>query len=361
MSCAVKMWLWRCMPLLLGAESVNYFVTDRKVLYEGDPVIPGTYDNVTALQCQAYCNLNANCSSFSFCGSSCYLKKACIMDHEPLVDNASWNGECVTYWKRCSALEGYEVTERLLSEQGVEIENVMTDNLGVCATACDENPGCNSFSFYAPSRGCHLKAKCVEATDALIPVDSPAAVYRTFYRCCTCSSTTTTSTMSPWQSLPRAVAFEGAGATPGTYEGYTVSDCQILCDANPYCNSFTFCSSSCYMKEQCILGGEELVPVDGWNGCVTHYNPCPVTSTSTSTGTISTITATRTSTTLNGTSSTTLTLTETTYFGTGVVPDGSTTDGIEPPDGDYVPVNLAFQRRPLTPALTMCILGLAVR
>jgi len=39
----------------------------------------------------------------------------------------------------------------------VEIENVMTDNLGVCATACDENPGCNSFSFYAPSRGCHLK------------------------------------------------------------------------------------------------------------------------------------------------------------------------------------------------------------
>ena len=23
-----------------------------KVLYEGDPVIPGTYDNVTALQCQ---------------------------------------------------------------------------------------------------------------------------------------------------------------------------------------------------------------------------------------------------------------------------------------------------------------------
>lgn len=38
------------------------------------------------------------------------------MDH-PQVDNASWNGECVTYWKRCSALEGYEVTERLLSEQ----------------------------------------------------------------------------------------------------------------------------------------------------------------------------------------------------------------------------------------------------
>ena len=36
---------------------------------------------------------------------------------DPQVDNASWNGECVTYWKRCSALEGYEVTERLLSEQ----------------------------------------------------------------------------------------------------------------------------------------------------------------------------------------------------------------------------------------------------
>ena len=43
---------------------------------------------------------------------------------------------------------------------------------------------------------------------------------------------------------------------------------------------------SCWMREmrersfyatprQCILGGEELVPVDGWNGCVTHYNPCP--------------------------------------------------------------------------------------
>ena len=31
MSCAVKMWLWRCMPLLLGAESVNYFVTDRSL------------------------------------------------------------------------------------------------------------------------------------------------------------------------------------------------------------------------------------------------------------------------------------------------------------------------------------------
>lgn len=25
---------------------------------------------------EAYCNLNANCSSFSFCGNSCYLKKA---------------------------------------------------------------------------------------------------------------------------------------------------------------------------------------------------------------------------------------------------------------------------------------------
>ena len=37
--------------------------------------------------------------------------------HGSQVDNASWNGECVTYWKRCSALEGYEVTERLLSEQ----------------------------------------------------------------------------------------------------------------------------------------------------------------------------------------------------------------------------------------------------
>ena len=31
MSCAVKMWLWRCLPLLLGAESVNYFVTDRSL------------------------------------------------------------------------------------------------------------------------------------------------------------------------------------------------------------------------------------------------------------------------------------------------------------------------------------------
>ena len=28
------------------------------------------------------------------------------------------------------------------------------------------------------------------------------------------------------------------------------------------------------LPRTCITGGEELVPADGWNGCVTHYNPC---------------------------------------------------------------------------------------
>jgi len=356
------MWPWQVFVLLVGVQSVEYFVTDRRVFYEGDPVIPGTYDNVTALQCQAYCNLNANCSSFSFCGNSCYLKKACIMDYEPLVNATTWTDGCVTYWKRCSELEGYEATERLLAEQGVEIQNIQTDSLAVCATACDENAGCKSFSFYAPSRGCHLKAKCVEPTDALIPAD-PAAVYRTFYRCCTCTTSTTTSTPSPWASLSRVVAFEGAGATPGTYEGYAVSDCQSFCDANPYCNSFTFCSGSCYMKETCITGGEELVPADGWNGCVTHYNPCPVTSTSTSTETISSITATMTSTTINGTtSSTTGSVTMTTGFATtlfnssGDVPDGGTTPGGEPLD-DYVPVGWSVHAKFMPMLVVLSILG----
>ena len=31
MPCAAKMWLWRCVPLLLGVESVTYFVTDRSL------------------------------------------------------------------------------------------------------------------------------------------------------------------------------------------------------------------------------------------------------------------------------------------------------------------------------------------
>ena len=44
---------------------------------------------------------------------------------------------------------------------------------------------------------------------------------------------------------------------------------QLLDEGNEGLGSF------CATSRQCILGGEELVPVDGWNGCVTHYNPCP--------------------------------------------------------------------------------------
>ncbi|CAK9015757.1 unnamed protein product [Durusdinium trenchii] len=275
-----------------------------RVYYEGAPVIPGTYNNVTASSCQAFCNLNANCSSFSFCGNSCYLKQACIVDGEPLVNATTWTDGCVTYWKQCRQLEGYQVTERLVKEQGMEIENVITDSLGICADACNSNPDCKSFSFYAQSRGCHLKAKCVEPTDALIPPDDPANVYRTFYRCCTCTTTTSTTTSSPWQSLARALAFEGAGAEPGTYEGsYSVSDCQMFCNAHPDCNSFTLCGSSCYLKTLCVTTELALVSADGWNGCVTHFRPCEVTTTEVTTTEVTT-TSTNTSVTTMETSTT---------------------------------------------------------
>lgn len=107
------------------------------------------------------------------------------------MENATtYTGNCVTWWKTCEALRDYQVTPRLVLEQGTEIENVVTDDLGACAAACNGNPQCNSFSFYAPSRGCHLKAygdasftnrreaKCVESTDALVPEQQGNAAAR---------------------------------------------------------------------------------------------------------------------------------------------------------------------------------------
>jgi len=256
-------------------EGQDYQVTDRRVEYEGAPVNPGTFDNVTAKQCEAFCNGNSTCNSFSYCGSSCYLKQACIVDGEALVNASLWTDGCVTYYKSCSALAPYTAMPRLLLEQGAEIDNVMTDNLGTCAEACNSNPQCKSFTFFAPSRGCHLKDKCVESGDALVAEDSPAAVYRSFYRCCTCTTTTTTTTESPWQVLPRALEFEGIPVIPGTYEGaHTVQQCQAFCDSNSSCRSVTFCDAGCYLKQRCASLDQPLVPVEGWNGCVTYYKPC---------------------------------------------------------------------------------------
>ena len=54
-----------------------------------------------------------------------------------------------------------------------------------------------------------------------------------------------------------------------------VSDCQMFCNAHPDCNSFTLCGSSCYLKTLCVTTELALVSADGWNGCVTHFRPCP--------------------------------------------------------------------------------------
>ncbi|CAJ1425265.1 unnamed protein product [Effrenium voratum] len=265
--------------LLHAVAGQEYQVTERRVLYEGAPVIPGTYDNVTAWQCQAFCNANANCSSFSFCGSSCYLKQACLAGGEALVNASTYTGNCVTHYKQCSSLEGYLVKERLLLQQGLEIENVMTDDLGVCAEACNQNSQCKSFSFYANSKGCHLKSKCVEPDDEMVPEGDPAAVYRTFYRCCSCTTTTSTTTFSPWRVLDRALLYEGVPVEPGVFSDrtYTVSECRSICDGNQSCHSFSFCGSACYMKQLCATEELELVPVESWNGCATHYKPCGLT------------------------------------------------------------------------------------
>ena len=50
----------------------------------------------------------------------------------------------------------------------MEIENVITDSLGICADACNSNPDCKSSSFYAQSRGCHLKVRKIGRLRAMI-------------------------------------------------------------------------------------------------------------------------------------------------------------------------------------------------
>eukprot|EP00931_Biecheleriopsis_adriatica_P001087 TRINITY_DN101296_c0_g1_i1.p1 TRINITY_DN101296_c0_g1~~TRINITY_DN101296_c0_g1_i1.p1 ORF type:complete len:261 (+),score=21.43 TRINITY_DN101296_c0_g1_i1:72-785(+) len=221
--------------MLARVRTMEYQVMERMVRYEGDPVPNASFDGLSAEQCEERCDNRSLCNSFTYCSgngwSGCYLKEACIVESEPLVNETNWNG-CVTYYKNCSAVDPY-LAMTLIVSQGHNLEDLKTANLGTCAEACTRHPSCNSFTFYAPSLGCHLKDKCVDPDEKTHDPSNPASVYRTFYR--PCAAPTSTNAPTTVQTSLRQVVTANTKSPSGEKSiGWTPIVHQALLVAWPF-------------------------------------------------------------------------------------------------------------------------------
>ena len=82
-----------------------------------------------------------------------------------------------------------------------------------CLGARAAGKRCRSENTYGILLGITIKFIVIDILHHLtiqqVKVLVDGKVYRTFYKCCGCTTSTTTSTMSPWLSLNRSLANEG--------------------------------------------------------------------------------------------------------------------------------------------------------
>lgn len=78
------------------------------------------------------------------------------------------------------------MTDRAVQDEG-EAAGDFSDRfytLDECKSLCDMTGNCHSFIYIELAGHCHLKDKCVTASDPLVPAGARNAAYRTFYKTC---------------------------------------------------------------------------------------------------------------------------------------------------------------------------------
>merc|ERR1719482_2346206 len=130
------------------------------VLEEGNTVEHVATDDVAV--CASKCDMNEKCKSFTVGGGGCWLKDKCLTGSEPSVQN----GYKTAYKPDDICLPNGWFMMNVVVEEGNTIEHVATDDAAVCASKCDMNEKCKSFSFGIG--GCWLKDKCLTGSEASV-------------------------------------------------------------------------------------------------------------------------------------------------------------------------------------------------
>eukprot|EP00930_Biecheleria_cincta_P021798 TRINITY_DN16047_c0_g1_i1.p1 TRINITY_DN16047_c0_g1~~TRINITY_DN16047_c0_g1_i1.p1 ORF type:complete len:469 (-),score=78.99 TRINITY_DN16047_c0_g1_i1:150-1556(-) len=130
-----------------------------------------------------------------------------------------------------------------------------------CSQLCNQNKGCNSFTFKPEKDNgwCHLKAKCVDEHTAAkaVAIDLFSSWYKE-------------GSQGPWK---QRVLVANEGNTIKLVSA-PLADCQAQCDNHPQCKSVSYKGDEglCKLHDKAISAKDEAKPqVSAYN---TYYKPC---------------------------------------------------------------------------------------
>eukprot|EP00930_Biecheleria_cincta_P071646 TRINITY_DN59119_c0_g1_i1.p1 TRINITY_DN59119_c0_g1~~TRINITY_DN59119_c0_g1_i1.p1 ORF type:complete len:365 (+),score=67.47 TRINITY_DN59119_c0_g1_i1:40-1134(+) len=215
---------------------------------------------MTVEKCSDLCEGESACKSFTFSPNGegwCHLKPKCVDKNAPAKRFP--NDVFSTFFMEHGSTSWFE--RSLLADEGIEIEMLVQQSLGSCKARCEAHAGCRSVTFH-PSGICHLKDKCVAASQASSDRKETTMGYKTYYRPC-----------AGWVQRD-LVRDEGKNLE--TIQVSAFSDCLGRCSGNPKCRSVSFKPDGrvCKLQDKEVTADSPGTVVEQTTSFSTYYRPC---------------------------------------------------------------------------------------
>lgn len=215
---------------------------------------------MTVQKCRDLCEGESACKSFTFRPDGegwCHLKSKCVDKDTPArripldVFSTIFMEHASTSWLERS----------LVADEGNEIEMQAQQTLVSCQAHCASRAGCKSVTFHQASGLCHLKDKCVSASEESSN-RKEADGYKTYYRPC-----------GNWAQR-ELVRDEGNNLE--TIQVSAFNECTSKCSANPKCRSMSFKPDGgvCKLQDMEVSADSPGSVVEQVSGYNTYYRPC---------------------------------------------------------------------------------------
>jgi len=226
------------------------------------------------------CKWIDSCSGYCTGGGACnYGSQG---ECERSIFGCSWKCNAPTRRRRSST--GY-LQASLQQNEGNQVGSYMDTSNSDCASNCDANPTCKSFSWTPDYGGkCYLKDKCVHSSDATTSFGN----YKTYYKPCHSQGSWNSPTRRrrSWNSPTRrrrswsstgyleASLQQNEGNQVASWTEMSNSDCAVNCDRYPTCKSFSWTpdyGGKCYLKDKCVHSSDATKSFGNYK---TYYKPC---------------------------------------------------------------------------------------